>query len=51
MFKFFTYFSSTLRIARDFIILTKKNSVCSVVFLSRTFYEAESIKKNDVSVN
>lgn len=34
-----------MRIGKDMILLTKKNSILSVLFLSRTFIESEKISK------
>ena len=42
---------STLRIANDFMLFTKKNNILSISFLSRTFYDEEGINKTDVSLN
>jgi hypothetical protein len=42
---------STLRIANDFILFTKKNNILSISFLSCTFHDEEGINKTDVSLN
>jgi hypothetical protein len=38
-----------MRVAKDLMIFTKKDNICTVTMLSRTFYEEEEIQEVTIS--
>lgn len=34
-----------MRVAKDLMVFTKKDNICTVILLSRSFYEEEEIKE------
>lgn len=44
-------YSSTMRIASDFMVFTKKDSTCTIVLVSRTFFKQENCEDEVIALN